>query len=54
MLKAIEKLACGKAGGESGILPEIVKAACMGDVFLKRLLHDVWKEKSVPSDWHDA
>jgi hypothetical protein len=57
ILKAIEKMASGKAGGESCILPEIVKAACIGDVFLRRLLelvHDVWKEKSVPSDWRGA
>ena len=56
LLKAIEKLD-GKAGGESSILPEMVKVACIGDEFVKRLLelvHDVWKEKSVPSDWSDA
>ena len=39
------------------ILPEIVKAACIGDEFPKRLLelvHDVWKEKSGPNDQCDA
>ena len=55
--KEIEKLKRGREGGESSILPEMVKVACIGDEFLKRLLelvHDVWKEKSVPSDWRDA
>ena len=54
---AIEKLKNGKAGGESGVLPELVKVACIGDEFPKRLLelvHDVWKEKSVPTEWRDA
>ena len=56
LLKAIEKLN-GKAGGESSILPEMVKVACIGDEFVKRLVelvHDVWKEKNVPSNWSDA
>ena len=51
--EAIGKLKSGRADGESGRLPEIVKVACIGDEFLKRLLelvHDMWKEKSVPSD----
>ena len=57
LMEAIEKLKSGKAGGESGVLPEMVKVACIGDDFPKRLLelvHDVWKEKSVPTEWRDA
>ena len=56
LMEAIEKLKNGKAGGESGVLPELVKVACI-DEFPKRLLelvHDVWKEKSVPAEWRDA
>lgn len=48
LLKAIGKLRNGKAGGESSIFPEMVKAACIGDEFVKRLFElvlDVWKEK---------
>ena len=47
----------GRAGGESSILPEMFKAACIGYEFSKRLLelvHDVWEKRSVPDDWHDA
>ena len=47
----------GKAAGESGILPEIVKAACCDGDFvgmLVELLGDVWKEGEVPADWSDA
>lgn len=53
LMGATEKLNNGKAGGESGVLPEMVKIACIGDEFPKRLLelvHDVWKEKSVPTE----
>ena len=48
LLKAIGKLRNGKAGGESSIFPEMVKVACIGDEFVKRLLElvlDVWKKK---------
>ena len=53
----IEKVENGKPGCESGILLEMVKIACIGDEFPKRLLelvHDMWKEKSVPTEWRDA
>ena len=54
---AIGKLKNGKAGGASGILPEMVKAACCEDDFLELLLDLVqatWKEGEVPKDWSDA
>ena len=41
-----------KAGGESGILPEMVKTACSEDEFVSRLLElvqNVWRECKVPS-----
>ena len=57
LLRAVGKLKNGKAGVEPGILPEMVKAACSEDEFLSRfveLVHDVWRECSVPRDWSDA
>ena len=57
LMGTIEKLKRGKAGGKSSILLDMVKIACFGEVFPKRLLelvHEVWKEKSVPSEWRDA
>ena len=54
---AVGKLRSGKAGGASGILPEMVKAACCEEIFMSKLLelvHDVWRECSVPGDWRDA
>ena len=51
---AVGKLRSGKAGG---ILPEMMKAACCEEEFMSRLMelvHDVWKEHSVLSDWCDA
>ena len=57
LLNAIKKVKNGRAGGESSILPEMVKAACIGYTFSKTLLelvHDVWEKRSVPDDWRDA
>ena len=54
---AIRKLRNGKAAGESGILPEMVKVACDEEEFLSKLLqlvHEVWTECTVPRDWRDA
>ena len=54
---ALGKLKNGRAGGESGILPEMLKAACEGKEVLELLLElakDVWRERKVPSDWCDA
>ena len=54
---AVGKIKNGKAGGSSGILPEMVKIACLDTDLLERLLaltHTVWKEKSAPKEWTDA
>ena len=57
MKEAISKIKNGKAGGSSGILPEMVKVACQDPDFLDLLLdlvHTAWREKCVPKDWADA
>ena len=54
---AVAKLGHGKAPGESGILPEMVKAACRNDEFLSLLLdlvHNIWREGRVPGEWANA
>ena len=54
---AIGKLKSGKAGGDSGILPEMVKAArCEKGFFclLMDLMHAAWCECRVPKEWSDA
>ena len=38
LVEAVGKLKSGKAGGSSGILPEMVKAACCREEFLDLLL----------------
>ena len=56
-LSAVMKLKNRKAGGESGILPKMVKTACSKDEFVSRLLElvqDVWGKCKVPSEWCDA
>ena len=55
--KALGKLKTGKASGDSGILPEMVKAACEEDEFIELVLllvHSVWEERQVPQEWSDA
>ena len=57
LVGAVGKLKNGKAGGSSGIRPEMVKVACQDPSFVDRLLdlvHTAWKEQSVPKDWTDA
>ena len=52
LLSAVGKMRNGKAGGKSGILPEMVKAACCGEEFLRKLLElvkDVWEDGCAPS-----
>ena len=55
--RAVGKLRNGKADGAFRILPEMMKAACCEEQFMSRLVelvHDVWKEYSIPRDWCDA
>ena len=55
--RAIGKLKSGKAGGDSGILPEMVKAASCEEGlfhFLMDLMHAAWCEWRVPKEWSDA
>ena len=57
LASAVKKLKCGKAGGSSGILTEMVKAGCCREEFLTALLdlvHTVWEQRQVPRDWSDA
>ena len=54
---ALGKMKNGKAGGSSGILPEMVKVACEDEEFLELLLalvHAVWEERRVLQEWADA
>ena len=55
MLQALGKLRKGKAGGKSGILPELL--ACGGAEMCDRLLmvmKDMWEEGRVVDDWRNA
>ena len=57
LLDAVAKLRNGKAAGESGILPEMVEAACCDENFLRMLLElasNVWTDGEIPADWSDA
>ena len=57
LTKALKKLKNGKAGGNSNIFPEMIKAACCKEDFLAMLLdliHTVWEERRVPRDWSNA
>ena len=38
LVQTVNKLKCGKAGGSSGILPEMLKAACCDNEFFDLLL----------------
>ena len=52
---ALSLIAGGRAGGGSGILPEIVKVCCDELlVHLVQLFGSVWESKVVPQDWWDA
>ena len=57
VMNAVGKLRNGKAGGESGILPEMVKAACCEEEFVNKLLDlvkDVWEKGCTPCAWRDS
>ena len=52
---ALGHLKGGKAGGKTGILPELLK--CGGTEMQNRLLllmQDIWHQGSVVEDWRDA
>ena len=54
---AIGKLKSGKAGGDSGILHEMVKEASCEEGFfhlLMDLVHAAWCECRAPKEWSDA
>jgi len=63
-IPSVEELYCavgnignGKAAGESGILPEMVKVACSQGEFLSRLpelVYDVWRKGHVLNNWRDT
>ena len=53
--EALSSVNSGKAAGENGLLPELLKCC---DVDLMKYVHDlfvvVWKEEEVPKEWRDA
>ena len=54
---AIGKLKNGKAGGASGILPEMVKTSCCDSDFLEllsNLVQTTWEKGEMPKNWSDA
>ena len=56
-MAALVKRKNGKAGGNSQILPEMVKTGCRSEAVLTSLLdlvHTVWEEGKVPRDWSNA
>ena len=52
---ALSHIAGNRAGGSSGILPEMVKV-CSNELleYLVKLFTRVWNTGSVPQDWKDA
>ena len=55
VMEALGKLKGNKAGGKTGILPEMLKycGAVMMEYILD-LFGTVWKEERVPNEWRDA
>ena len=57
LMQAVKKIKSGKAGGKSGIIPEMLKASCcrarFRDVLLD-LLHSAWRERRMSQDWSDT
>ena len=55
VVTALYKMKGGKAGGKTGILPEMVKS-CGGLLleYLMDLFQTVWMEGQVPEEWRDA
>ena len=55
VMEALDKLKGNKAGGKTGILPEMLK--CCGAVMMEYILDlfgIVWKEERFPAKWRDA
>ncbi len=53
--KVIQRLKNGKAPGEDGIPPEILK--CCPEVavpWLHQVLQEVWESETMPDDWSEA
>ena len=55
MVTALYKMKGGKAGGKTGILPEMVKS-CGGLLleYMMDLFQTVWMEGRVPEEWRDV
>ena len=55
LMAAVRSLNCGTAGGQSGIVPEMILC---GSAALHRRIHDlickVWHDGVVVAEWHDA
>ena len=57
LMQAVSKLKSSKAGGSSGILPEMLRASYCDTRFRHTLLDLVlsaWRERRVPQDWSNA
>ena len=57
LMSAVGKMRNGKAGVQSGILPEMVKVACYDEDFLSKLFElvkDILEISCVPSAWRDS
>lgn len=57
LVKAIGKVTNGKAGGSSGILPEMITEACNDTTFFELILdmtQTAWKESKVLQDWSEV
>ena len=53
--RALRRLSVGKAGGDNGVLPDLLK--CCGDALVTHivtLFTTVWREQRVPAEWRDA
>ena len=55
ILRALGRLAVGRAGGLNGLLPDVLKY-CGGPLldYILTLFQTVWKERCVPAEWRDA
>ena len=55
LLQALSKLKKGKAGGKSGILPELILCGgCELEDRLLRIMEQIWEGGCVVDDWKDA